>query len=440
MKAPFPRLLRVQRWLLFAAVFVAPFNVYRRPAGPVNVSMMRACVAALGVSLVIDVVARRRKLMMALSEVKWVIAAMLGFVALDLAENARNVTGLGDTLAGQHAIFFASVLVLGVGAVVLAVPVRKIRLACLASCVLPYGLAVEQWIRGTANQPLPFESLIGSRGGLDIRRSATASGGTIRPAAAFSDPNFLGVFCAVTFMIADQHRRRTSGIERAFAIACQLGSVGVLVICGSRTGLVALFAYVGVAVLLSLGRRHRRLAVAFVIPVAAVLVVVSASAISVVGRGSASISTERHLETRLTAIGVGLAHPIDGIGLGNLGPLLSEPPDRSSSHALPFTLFAEEGILGLLLCGAALALPIVNLGRVSAGASELAFALGLAIALWFYDFTFSIDVSAVWWGLLVARAAQPRPAAALVHRRARARAGPRKPRRLSRRTRATGRR
>ena len=90
----------------------------------------------------------------------------------------------------------------------------------------------------------------------------------------------------------------------------------------------------------------------------------------------------------------------------------------------------KAAVLGLLLCGAALALPIVNLGRVSAGASELAFALGLAMALWFYDFTFSIDVSAVWWGLLVARAAQPRPAAALVHRRARARAGPRKPRRL----------
>ena len=63
----------------------------------------------------------------------------------------------------------------------------------------------------------------------------------------------------VTFIIADQHRRRSRGWERALAIGCQLASIGVLVISASRTGFrspEATASWPGMFTSFSASRRH----------------------------------------------------------------------------------------------------------------------------------------------------------------------------------------
>src|SRR5205814_7035194 len=80
------------------------------------------------------------------------------------------------------------------------------------------------------------------------------------------------------------------------------------------------------------------------------------------------------------------------------------------------TVFAEEGVLGVLLCGAALAIPMLSTVRIRANSRELGLALSLAAALWFYDFPFALDVASLWWALLLIRAAQPDPTLALARR------------------------
>jgi hypothetical protein len=207
-------------------------------------------------------------------------------------------------------------------------------------------------------------------------------------------------------MLADQHRRRTRGSERLLALACQAASVFVLVLSGSRTGVVTLGTYVAVVGLIALARQYRQRSLAVGVGMVGIVVLVAFLSIALLGRGNASVSSERHLETRLTAIGVGASHPIRGIGLGNLGLLLSEPPDRSSAHALPFTIFAEEGVLGVLLCGVALGIPIVRAARIRTDATTVGLAASLAVAVWFYDFAFALDVAALWWAFVIVRSAR----------------------------------
>jgi hypothetical protein len=129
--------------------------------------------------------------------------------------------------------------------------------------------------------------------------------------------------------------------------------------------------------------------------------------LEVLGRGNPAGSTEQHLDTRLSAVGIGLAHPIRGVGIGNVGPLLGEPPDRSSAHALPFTVFAEEGAGGLTLCLVALGFPFALMLRRSGLQAGLGLALAVATGILLYDFMFILDVAATWWALALAGAEGP---------------------------------
>lgn len=398
-----------KRFVLYATVLVAPLHVYRRTLGPLNVSFFRVFLAGLAVVVLIGVFRRPRALLPAASRLKWSLLGTLAFLALGVLERARSATGLGTTVLGQQVVFFASVVIVAAAVILLNVAWTTLRRVFLASAILPYLLAIEQWAKGTSSQSLPFQSLISGHGGLDLLRSGGYSATGIRPAATFSDPNFLGVFCAVTFMLADQHRAETKGLERLVAVAFQAGSIVVLVLCGSRTGLVAVAAYVAVKLLqiAGRGRNHPRLTVALAVGGLALLA--SLAFVTLAGRGNSSLSSERHVEMDLTGLGVGLAHPSLGIGLANLGPLLAEPPDRSSANALPLTLLAEEGAIGLILCGVALGAPILKSVRIDPFAREAGMAVSLAVALWFYDFVFVIDVAALWWALLMVRGATERP-------------------------------
>jgi len=402
---------RLARATLYGTIFAAPWHVYRRPLGPLNVSFFRLGFGLLLLFVMAEVARRPRALRQAARRLKWAAIATGGFLAFGVLERSRSDTGLGTTVLGQQVIFFASVVVLAAAVLLWDVPWASLRRVFLSSAALPYLLAIEQWIRGTSSQSLPFQSLIGDRGGLDLLRSGGYSMSGIRPAATFSDPNFLGVFCAIVLAVADQHRQQAAGLERVAATLFELGSLVVLVLCGSRTGLVAVGAYIAMRLLQLTRHASRRPKLVVGIVLVGMAMVSTLAVITLASRGTSSLSSERHVEMELTALGVGLAHPAAGIGLANLGPLLAQPADRSSANSLPFTLFAEEGVIGLALAAVALGVPALGAAGRTAERREAAFAFTLAVAIWFYDFVFVLDVAALWWALLMVSVARQEPSA-----------------------------
>ena len=214
----------------------------------------------------------------------------------------------------------------------------------------------------------------------------------------------------MTFILADGDRAAKNRWSRIAHVLVRTLSLMVILITGSRTGFAIVVAYfLGIRLPRSGMPRQLKATIACGLLVGALFFILAPGPLDVLGRGNPEQSTEQHVETRASAAGIGLEHPLTGVGLGNLGPLLGEPPDRSSAHALPFTVFAEEGTVGLLLGLLALAFPFAimlwNLGSKEA----LGLTLGVFVALWLYDFVFVLDVAVVWWAFALASVGEPNP-------------------------------
>jgi hypothetical protein len=204
----------------------------------------------------------------------------------------------------------------------------------------------------------------------------------------------------VTFILADTITKKEPSVLRKMNFLLRTLSLVVILMTGSRTGIVVIFLYLLVTWLPRFPVAPW-LKVAGVLAVAATvsLIIFAPGPLEILGRGNPGQSTEQHVETRLSAVGIGLAHPLQGVGIGNIGPLLGEPPDRSSAHALPFTVFAEEGVTGLLLSLLALGFPFALMVRRFGVRAGLTLPLGVCVAIWLYDFMFILDVAAVWWAI-----------------------------------------
>jgi hypothetical protein len=375
-------------WPIYAAVAVAPLHVYRIPIGVGNLSPFRALILIAAVGLVVQWAFGRTNRRLDLADrklfVTWLgaIAAFLlyeGLVALP-----RSGSQLGSTLFQVHVFFFfaVSLIVLGIASGV--VSRCKLIIVALASAVPQLLLLAQQRITaGSGSAQLPFSFLIPSDVSQDIRRAGVQFGENYRPAATFSDPNFFAIFAAATFILADEAARKVQHPwGRAALTALRVALVAGVLTSLSRSGVVI----IGVYLLVTRVRGGRLSGVGRSIGVAIVCAVVAFVALkpylsysTLEQRVNDPVSNSVHQETRRVALEQGSASPLTGIGLANLGQVLQQPPDRSSAHSQPFTLFAEEGAIGLLLA---------------------ALALGFGVAVWTYDFFFVLDVATIWLALL----------------------------------------
>lgn len=395
---------------IYAAIACAPLHVYRRPLGPMNVSLFRLLILLTALSLIVHLILRTSRITRRRPPAFVFIAAafIVAYLAEAIAQSQRSLTGLGWTIFGQRLFFLASALVLALGLFCLRLNRKTLVRVAVFSAIPPFMLGLYQWSIGSPSEALPFQRFIKIPGDVDVIRSGGFAEHGLRPAATFSDPNFFAIFAAMTFVLADGIARGERGLLWIANLLLRVMSLTIIVMTESRTGLVIVFVYL-------LATWLPRLAVplwlkatmAGVLAAGMLLFVFAPGPLEVLGRGNPAGSTEQHLETRLSAVGIGLAHPLRGVGIGNVGPLLGEPPDRSSAHALPFTVFAEEGVGGLILCLVALGFPFtLMLRRVGRGAA-LGLTLGVCVGMLLYDFMFILDVAAAWWALALAYADEP---------------------------------
>jgi hypothetical protein len=393
---------------VYAAVVTAPLHVYRRDFGPFNISLFRVFIIITAGALFVRwlLAGPRASSAWPPRNVMLALLALVAWTAFEAIEATRSTSPLGRTLLGQHLAFVLSIAVLTIGAYQLRLPRRRMVSCALLSATIPFLLALYQWRLGDPSGLLPFPSLIGTGPTRDLARGALASdAGGVRPLGTFADPDFLALFAAVTFIFAETVQRQEHGWRRLAVLGLGALAAAVVVVSESRTGLVVVVAYI-VAVLIRrrraiLARYSRRKIVGTVIVGALVATLLAIGPFAgEFGRLGSSVSTRQHFETRLSGLSIGLHHPVLGIGLGNLGRLFAAPLDRSSAHALPFTVIAEEGFIGVALGGLGLVLALRHAWRQR---DELLAGLVVAIAvgIWLYDFIFVLDVAAVWWALLL---------------------------------------
>ena len=403
-----------------AAILAAPLHLYRRPlpeplsdlAGSINVSGFRLCVLAAAFGLVVTQLLPRPS-PPRLTSLRAFLAVSALFAAVgtwQIYEAYRSLSPLGSTLVSSSGFFMLAALTVMAAVLLGALDARDALLAIVASAALPLAYGLYQLLGPGAGaekfaRPVPLSGLLEAGTGTDqTRGGGFGTNGRFRPAAFFSDPNFLAVFSVGVIVAIDQLR---GVIARRPAVAGQVLALVVLLGTLSRTGLIMLGAYVLARLLLHWTRdgrfaprlpasRASRAAVA-----GAVLAALVAMTLVLNARDSSG-STASHLETIEQAVELWADYPFEGAGLGNFGYRYGQPFDRSSAQSFPFTVLAEQGLIGILLLGALFVGLPWWAGRGWLGLLRVPLAFVMAAGMLFYDFPLSIDVCAVWLGLAAA--------------------------------------
>jgi hypothetical protein len=393
---------------LYGAVLASPLHLYRVSAGVANVSIFRLLLLLSVVSVGLRLLASSRPRPRVENPARLALSALFAgaFLVYEWFDPGRSSS---MTIFLSYAGFLFAIGLLVAGIELGLVRRRTVLRVALFSAILPLAITLQQFLgsRTGVLPALPFlESL--NTVGPNAGRSGTAFEGTFRLAGPFSDPNFLAIFCAMTFALATLERPYVGSLAwrralDALRVACLLAILGAL----SRTGAIIVLLFL---MLRLVTQANRGAAVArYVLPVA--IAVLLAANLGLLPSGELGLveerirdpqSTSTHLETRKLAVKLGLEHPLQGIGLGGLGPILGEPPDRSSAHGLPFTIFAEGGFIGILLVGLALGYPLWAGSSSLRGPPRGALAAVLVVTLFLYDFAFVLDAPIVWWALVLA--------------------------------------
>jgi O-antigen ligase len=332
------------------------------------------------------------------------------FLVFEWSDPGRAANPLGETLFLNFAAFVFSIGLLFTSIEMGIVRRQSIVRMALWSALIPLALVLQQYLGSQSGElpRLPFVDAI-TPVGADASRSGVAFQDSFRLAGPFSDPNFLAIFCAFTFGLAGLERPWISGRRKRLAVdglrvACLLGVFASL----SRTGAIIVIIFVAFDLISRPGRTARIGRAVLLIGTPLVIVVFSglipsSTLRTVQDRVRDPRSTATHLQTQKVAIELGQGHPFLGIGLGGLGPALFEPPDRSSAHGLPYTFFAEGGVVGLALVALALGYPLLIGLRRADGQARGALDLALIVTLFLYDYVFILDVAAVWWAIAMAK-------------------------------------
>ena len=216
------------------------------------------------------------------------------------------------------------------------------------------------WVSGTANYFFEF-------------------GDQPRPTGTFSDPISLGtslmvavpIGLACIYLLLERRRWAAAGLTAAAVAMIGTGLALTLSRMATIGGLAAIVVVVAVM------PRRTRLNMARIAGAVVVVLLVGASTLggeSLIERASsvfaptaqgvATASSDRDRETYWqVALDTGLAHPVAGVGAGNLNPILVARTPNSGvfthAHSTYLQIFAEAGVVGL----AALALLLAGLGR-----------------------------------------------------------------------------
>lgn len=417
--------VRRSGWFVYGAIFTAPLNVYRRslpdqigPLHPpdVNLSLFRVCVlvaaVGLGVRLVRAFRARDAWLIAAARRIVPALVVTLAAVLWIGYESTRSLWGLGATSASAYAFFFLAVLVMALALLIEAVSPRVVLGVAAGSAVLPLLYACYQFVQpGTSvekyNTPVLFSKIIDAPAHTDAVRAGSFRQGVFRPAATFSDYNFLAVFAAATVILADPGTWVTTPWRRWALHALRAVALLVVAVTSSRTGLIIVAAYLFFRYGPAVVRRFRRFArehgpAKSAIVAVAASVVLGFGSVGVAVSRSAPASTSDHLRTVRQAVSLWREFPIDGAGLANFGYVFGQAPDRSSAQSFPFTILAEQGVIGLLLIALVVWGPGVRLALRGRGLEAAPLAVVFLVGAWFYDFPLALDVCAVWLAILIA--------------------------------------
>ena len=409
-------------------IAVAPLHLYRwslpsdiagvsLPSG--NVSLFRVSVAALAAAGM-----TRLALIVLKRELTWdrrsritalLICAGLVLCAYEAYEGYRGLTSLGNTATAANVFFVAAAVALAVALLHDWLRPQTAVLVALASATPQFAYALIQFFGpGSAedkyNTPIPFAALLDAPERSDQVRPGGLTSGLFRPAGTFSDPNFLAVFAVATLILADlAASRRMLGSRPAATIALrslQCAAAAVVLVTYSRTGVILIGAFLLVRYGLPVSRlitrsgssRRRLLAVGASI---AVLAVFGLGTENVLSNRQVGGSTSHHLETLRQALDLWADFPIVGAGTGNFGYVYGQPADRSSAQSFPFTVLAEQGLIGFALLGLAFWGAALWAAWRARGLDRVALGILFLLGAWFYDFPLSLDVCAVWLALLI---------------------------------------
>ena len=350
--------LEPPRLALALMMITAPLEVYRTEAIVGNLSVFR-------VALVFGVVVALLEGPRALRRLTGPVILSAGALVLLMVLSAVTVSsnhGLAVSILGQGVVGFVALCTVALLGTRCA-PLEPLIWICVGGSV-SLLLAGAQGIAAGMDDifVMPFLDRLPVPEGLEVTRMARSQllSGELRLRAAFGDPNHF----AIALVLAG-----TAGLAllttlkpkswRFAAVALWLVAVGVTLLGTlSRTGWVAAgVAVVALAVVAAADPESRRLIFGSRTKVAALVVAGLAVAIVSAGpvlsrvdgeRRTNQLSNEVHERTVQGAFDEMVSHPVLGVGLADLGPILKEGPKASGAHSSFLTVGAELGLPGLL--------------------------------------------------------------------------------------------
>lgn len=375
---------RWDRTLLYVLAVTAPLEVYRTGIAGINLSLFRLSVLGGLVWLGTDFVRRKTGEPLVFVSGSAAKRLVLAYVLLAvLVAVSLLFTTANEFLAKR----LLAVILLGVAAITVVdqlarrSPAEEILKAFALGSVLPILAASWQGLSTTfgVSAQLPLLNALPAEKGLEKTRDALISfqGVGTRVKGTFGDPNHYGVYLALVvaaaialFLLARRQEDRRSTTMFGALLAAAGAS---LVATYSRTAwLAGTVAVLAIAILVAPTVRRfgvpKRLRLTTPVAIVVALLALSPAAVVVVERldpsSSINVETNRsHSETLHAALDQFRAHPLFGIGVGELGIVLDQGPRTSGAHSSYLTVAAELGVLGLSAVLIALALAVTVAAR-----------------------------------------------------------------------------
>jgi|GEM_PF-2797379 len=386
-----------------------PLEVYRADIGPGNLSLFRL---SLVVALVVVVVDRRRQALQLLRRPLVAVLAGLAIVTLVSALTLSDNTNLAGALAAHALASVAAAIALG--ALAHGVPLWQVARLIVVGAALPLLAASAQgFLGGDGGFALPLLDRLPVPEGLEVtRQTASFVADEQRLRGTFGDPNHFGAYLSIVTALGLALSVRAQLLrERRSAVGYGVMTVGALAMLAatlSRSAWVGSAAAVLVATVLVAANYDLRAHVVRSWRVLAAGILVSIVAVAPLApailnrldsdRLENSASSDTHRETTRVAFEQYIDHPVFGIGLADLGPILGEGQLTSGAHSSYLTIGSETGSLGLALVLAAIVLVLRVLWmRCREARTAPDAVLAIAIFAAYLGFLASSAFYDLWW-------------------------------------------
>jgi hypothetical protein len=399
----------LQATALALLCLTAPLEVYRTPVAGFNISLFRL---SLIVALLV-IAFRTRSPTVALMRRK----LFLGYVCLLILMIASLLaltenTYLGVRLIGQVSLGVLAVLL--VAGLTASTSLERFASLFVVGAIVPLTTASAQGILDLLDldPTLPFLKDLPAAAGLESTREALAFARTqgVRLKGTFGDPNHFGVYMMIAAGTATSLAvlNASRGKRLASLTYLLLAAASSLMMLASYSRTAWLGAAVGVFIFVILahirlkGQLHmaaRRILIAGLLSITIVALPLSGRIAERSDPTHAdNVSSNRtHTTTTRVAFRQYLDHPIAGIGVSDLGPVLDQTRRTSGAHSSFLTAAAELGTLGLILL---LALGIGVIAQLMSAQSQVVHAgavILLALTAVYAGFLVSNLTYDLWW-------------------------------------------